>query len=57
MIKLMQNTLSDYKTFCHDENGKYSYIKWQSIDMLNDVQEVLGSNLPEFHKVKVLLTL
>ena len=26
---------------CHDENGKCSYIQWQNIDMLNNVQEDL----------------
>ena len=45
MIKLMQNTLGDYKTLCHDENGKHSYIQWQYIDMFNDVQEDLGFSL------------
>ena len=55
MVKVMQNTLSDYKTLCHDKNSKHSYIQWQYIDKLNDVQEDLGFSLSNKLKKKHIL--
>ena len=51
----MQNALGDYKTLCHDENGKCSCIQWQYIDMLNDVHEDLGFSLATKLKKKHFL--